>query len=154
MVVAAGVGVMYVIVHNAVSVDGRIDGFEPAIGVYYDVVDTWDVDAHLAGADTIIEGVAATDGDAVSADDDGPVLVVTDSRGRITDWEPILGAGFWPSVLVLCSETTPAAYREGVAAAGIECIAVGADRVDLAGALAALEDRGLSTVLVDSGGSL
>ena len=32
---------MHVVVHNAVSVDGRIDGFAPDVGRYYELAGSW-----------------------------------------------------------------------------------------------------------------
>jgi hypothetical protein len=104
---------MHVVVHNAVGVDGRIDGFVPDIALYYDLARTWDVGAHLVGSDTLVEGEAtaggvpeggadptneATDGEGW---DESPLLVVTDSRGRERDWSasatPRTGATCWSS---------------------------------------------------------
>ena len=44
-----------VIVHNAVSVDGRLDGFVPDLGLYYDVIGGWEEDATLVGSETILQ---------------------------------------------------------------------------------------------------
>jgi len=104
---------MHVVVHNAVGVDGRIDGFVPDIALYYDLARTWDVGAHLVGSDTLIEGEATAGGvpeggadpTNEAADegewDESPLLVVTDSRGRDRDRSasatPRTGATCWSS---------------------------------------------------------
>lgn len=158
----------HVVIHNAVSVDGRIDGFVPEISLYYELAGTWDVDAHLVGADTLIESGAATgpeDPDSAETGSEGagsdskprgkpPRLVVSDSRGRVTNWNAIQEQPFWSDVLVLCSETTPEEYLDGLDANGIAYQIIGDDHVDLGAALAQLDDRGVETVLVDSGGTL
>lgn len=148
---------MHVVVHNAVSVDGRIEGFEPDVGTYYELARTWDVDAHLVGADTLIDGMARED----QAVEDGgreagaPLLVVPDSRARVSDWAAVVEQPFWSSVLVLCSTTTPETAIAALHDEGIDTLVVGDDHVDYEGALARLEaDFGVETVLVDSGGTL
>jgi 2,5-diamino-6-(ribosylamino)-4(3H)-pyrimidinone 5'-phosphate reductase len=47
-----------VILHNAVSLDGRITGFEPDIGLFYRLAGTWAEDATLAGSETVALGAA------------------------------------------------------------------------------------------------
>lgn len=158
---------MHVVVHNAASVDGRIDGFVPDIGLYYELAGTWDVDAHLVGADTLIEGEqGAGDGsDAGSAPvngdwedetdpDEPPLLVVTDSKGRVAGWDAIRDQPFWSDVLVLCSTATPEEYLADLDRTEISYFVAGDDRVDLETALEALGERDVETVLVDSGGTL
>lgn len=157
---------MHVVVHNAVSVDGRIDGFVPDIALYYDLVGTWDVDAHLTGADTLIEGEGTASDDpeggadppSEAADeeewDEPPLLVVTDSRGRVTGWERIRNSPYWRDVLVLCSEATPSEYLTGLEEAAMPYVVNGQDHVDLEAAMDTLADRNVETVLVDSGGTL
>ena len=85
-----------VIVHNAVSLDGRIDGFPADIGLYYDLTGQWKVDAHLAGCDTMLqmEGEIPDVDDSVietlpavtDPNDARALLVVPDSRGRLRKW--------------------------------------------------------------------
>lgn len=156
---------MHIVMHNAASVDGRIDGFVPDIGLYYGLAETWDVDAHLVGADTLIEGQQQaaptaedpTESATVTTEPEGakpPLLVVTDSRGRVSEWEDITGQPFWREVLVLCAETTPVAYLRTLEDLDISVLTAGTDRVDLREATESLTARGIECVLVDSGGTL
>lgn len=156
---------MHVVMHNAASVDGRIDGFIPDIELYYGLTDVWDVDAHLVGADTLVEGEQGTEmpnegGTSSSevtnqpADPDSPLLVVTDSRGRVSGWEAISAQPFWRDVLVLCSETTPEEYLSALDNHDISSVITGDDHVDLGAAIDELSNRGIESVLVDSGGTL
>jgi 2,5-diamino-6-(ribosylamino)-4(3H)-pyrimidinone 5'-phosphate reductase len=146
-----------VVVHVAVSADGRIDGFAPDIGRYYELAASFQEDITLAGADTVLAGLAhagATPA-AVPPPQDGPLLAVVDSRGRVGDWRPLLGAGLWRGGLALCAESTPTAYREQVIDDGVTVAVHGTDRVDLTAALEVLAvDHGAHTVRVDSGGRL
>lgn len=44
-----------VILHNAVSLDGRIDGFPLDLYQYYKLAASWKEDATLAGSDTFLK---------------------------------------------------------------------------------------------------
>lgn len=156
---------MHLVMHNAASVDGRIDGFVPNIGLYYGLAEAWEVDAHLVGADTLIQGeqeadapepeaVGESDATAQREGSDPPLLVVTDSRGRVSGWEGIAGQPYWSDVLVLCSETTPDDYLRTLENLNLSYLVTGDDRTDFRAAFDNLAARGIETVLVDSGGTL
>lgn len=111
----------------------------------------------LTGADTILAAStgAAEAGPPNPPPSDGPLLAVTDSRGRVRDYGPLLGAGIWRGVLALCSDATPASHLTHLADAGTPAACCGTDRVDLAAALALLAaEQDAHTVRVDSGGRL
>jgi 2,5-diamino-6-(ribosylamino)-4(3H)-pyrimidinone 5'-phosphate reductase len=152
-----------VIIHNAVSLDGRITGFEVDMGRYYSLASTWKEDATLCGSGTVLaapEGrVKEKDGDvpARRADpkDQRPLLVVADSRGRVRCWSMLLGAGFWRDGVALCSQRTPERHLDYLRKRGVSRIVNGDNRVDLANALARLRTRHkVRTIRVDSGGTL
>jgi 2,5-diamino-6-(ribosylamino)-4(3H)-pyrimidinone 5'-phosphate reductase len=42
-----------VILHNAVSLDGRIDWLTPDVGLFYELASRWKEDATLASSNTI-----------------------------------------------------------------------------------------------------
>jgi 2,5-diamino-6-(ribosylamino)-4(3H)-pyrimidinone 5'-phosphate reductase len=151
-----------VIVHNAVSVDGRVDLFEADVGVYYELASRWGEDATLVGADTLL---AATPNDAAeepaepasaAPEPDGrPLLAVVDGRGRVDSWPYLLRAGPWRTGVALCAKATPSGHLASLEALGIERLVAGAERVDLAAALEWLAARhGVRTLRVDSGGTL
>jgi 2,5-diamino-6-(ribosylamino)-4(3H)-pyrimidinone 5'-phosphate reductase len=150
-----------VIVHNAVSVDGWLDGFDPDLGLFYDIAGRFEAQAILSGSRTILAGFAnISDEDPVDLlhapePDLRPILVVVDSRGRIGFWERIVRQPYWRSVIAVCSQSTPRSARERIEHAGVEAITCGTRRVDLARALQILnEDHGVTRVRVDSGGRL
>jgi 2,5-diamino-6-(ribosylamino)-4(3H)-pyrimidinone 5'-phosphate reductase len=142
----------HVVVHVAVSLDGATGGFEADVARFYALVRTWREDVTLAGADTILAqeqalAVAPRPGPAR----DGPLLAVVDSRGRVREWEALRDCGHWSGVVALHAGATPA----GAAPARVPKLVTGAERVDLAAALAALGERhGARVVRVDSGGAL
>lgn len=152
-----------VIMHNMVSVDGRTLGFDADIGLYYELASRWEVDAHLTGADTLLaagDGASEADeGTAPPAEPDPadgrPLLVVTDSRGRLGNLQALRHMPFWRGVVVLCSRRTPQEHLQRLRSAGIDTIVAGEERADLRAALEELNARyGVETVLLDSGGTL
>ncbi len=158
-----------VIVHVAISVDGRTGssppvegGFPADIGLFYELARGWKEDATLAGVETLAAATPENAADlstAERADSGGesaaPLLVVSDSRGRMKHWEYWLGQPYWSRAVLLCSKTTPVDYLERLTELGVESIVAGDDRVDYRSALAELRDRfGVEIMRVDSGGTL
>jgi 2,5-diamino-6-(ribosylamino)-4(3H)-pyrimidinone 5'-phosphate reductase len=150
-----------IILHNVVSLDGRIDWFTPDVGLYYELISRWREDATLVGSDTII----AQEGPTPEEDDDGlpdgesaevrPLLVVPDSRGRVRSWRFLRKQPYWRGVVALCSHTTPASYLAYLRRERVEVMVSGQDHVDLRSALERLnEKQGVKIVRVDSGGTL
>ena len=152
-----------VIIHNAVSLDGRVTGFEVNMARYYALVSTWKEDATLCGSGTILaapegrvrekdEGVPKREMDPK---DKRPLLVVADSRGRVRCWSMLLGAGFWRDGVALCSQRTTNRHIEYLRRRGVSRIITGDKRVNLAKALPTLRTRySIKTIRVDSGGTL
>jgi 2,5-diamino-6-(ribosylamino)-4(3H)-pyrimidinone 5'-phosphate reductase len=152
-----------VIIHNAVSLDGRATGFDVDMRHYYSLVPTWKEDATLCGSGTIL---AAPEGRVRDEDepgprrkpepgDRGPLLVVADSRGRVRCWSMLLSAGLWRDGVALCSQRTPEQHIEYLRRRRVSRIVAGERRVDLARALERLRARyRVRTVRVDSGGTL
>ncbi|GAA2626245.1 RibD family protein, partial [Actinomadura fulvescens] len=142
----------YVVVHVAVSLDGAATGFEPDVGRFYELAASWDEDATLAGADTILaQEPALASAPQPGPAENGPVLIVVDGQGRVREWEALRNVGHWSDVLALHSDATPARPP----GRDVRELVVGRDRVDLAAALTAIgELDGINTVRVDSGGAL
>ncbi|MDP7080986.1 MAG: RibD family protein [Candidatus Undinarchaeales archaeon] len=156
-----------VIIHNASSIDGRITGFMPNLGVYYGLVHQWGEDATLAGADTILAGPELfgeevppeTPDDLkpwkIAPDDDRPLLVIPDSRGRVRMWHHLRNSGIWRDVVALVSMSTPREYIDYLKERNIATIVAGDDHVDMCAALKELNQRyGVRIVRMDSGGTL
>jgi 2,5-diamino-6-(ribosylamino)-4(3H)-pyrimidinone 5'-phosphate reductase len=140
----------HVVVHVAVTLDGATTGFTPAIGRFYELARTWSEDVTLAGADTIIaQEPALREVPRTPAPAGAPLLAVVDGRGRVREWEALGAVGHWSGVLALHAEATPPRPHRAVPE-----LVVGAQRVDLAAALAALGERHAGVVRVDSGGGL
>ncbi len=156
-----------VIIHNASSIDGRLTGFIPDLEIYYGLVQQWNEDATLAGADTIIKGPelfgekvpAETPDDLkpwkVAPDDERPLLVIPDSRGRVRMWHHLRNSGIWRDFVSLVSTSTPQEYIDYLKERHIGTIVAGSDHVDMRAALMALNERyDVKTIRMDSGGTL
>ncbi len=158
-----------VILHAAVSADGRIDGHVPDIDLYYGLAAKFEEDATLGGSETLLRApgqgtdadvaAAGPDSDAApaaaGAADERPLLVVVDSRGRVRNLAWWRSQPYWRDVVVLASRTTPRDYLDYLKSLGIEAIVHGDDKTDLRAGLEALAFRyGVRTVRVDSGGTL
>ncbi len=155
----------YVILHNAVSVDGRILGFAADIALYYDLAARFEADCVLAGSNTALAAAAMFPQETAALEDaplpekisgdPRPLLAVPDSRGRIQNWHLWQRAPYWRDIVVLCSRSTPEAYLEYLRQRGIETIVAGEDRVDMRAALEELNARyGVQRIRLDSGGTL
>lgn len=152
-----------VVLHNAVSLDGRISGFEPDLVQFYEIASRWKEDATLAGADTLLSST----GDVLSEDetafqppgkateDTRPILAVPDSRGRVRIWHFLKTLPYWRDYVALCSHSTPGEYLDYLERRRIDCIVTGNDHVDLRSALEELNAQyGVKVIRVDSGGTL
>lgn len=154
----------HVVIHNAVSADGRMDWISPDLGLYYRLAREFNEDATLIGADTVLAAEAMYPEDQASSDAEGsaetgeesrPILVLVDSRGRLQNLPRWRRQPYWGRLVVLCATSTPAEYIDRLRAMEIDCIVAGHERVDLRAALSELaESHRVRCVRVDSGGSL
>jgi 2,5-diamino-6-(ribosylamino)-4(3H)-pyrimidinone 5'-phosphate reductase len=154
-----------VIIHNAISVDGRIDWFKADIERFYELTSAWNEDATLAGSDTLIsaykdnldtdDAESSAESAEIDRDDSRPILVVPDSRGRIRIWHLLRKEPYWKGIVVLCSQSTPESYLDYLKKKHINYIVAGDDHVDFRKALEEVNSRyGVNVVRVDSGGTL
>lgn len=152
-----------VILHNAVSLDGRINGFPIDLNQYYELTATWNEDATLAGSQTFLSAESEAPPEDESAflppevdpNDHRPLLVIPDSRGRIRTWHYLRSLPYWRHFVALCSENTPKDYLNYLKERHLDCIIAGEDRVNLREALEELNLRyGVKVVRVDAGGTL
>jgi len=153
----------HVILHNGVSVDSRIDWFEGDIGLHYELAAQWQADVHLNGSDTILstdaeippEDQSAFEPPQMEPNDERPLLVIPDSRGRVRIWHALRQWPYWRGCVALCSHATPQEYLRYLEERHIDYIVAGEDHVDMHAALEDLNARyGAQTVLLDSGGTL
>ncbi len=152
-----------VVLHNAVSLDGRIEGFPLDLEQYYELAATWKEDATLAGSQTFLKAADEAMPEDESAflmpeadgNDRRPLLVIPDSRGRIRTWHYLRSLPYWRGFVALCSRSTPREYLQYLEERHIDCIIAGDEHVDLQASLEQLASRyGIKVVRVDAGGTL
>jgi len=157
-----------VIIHNTVSLDSAILGFEIDLGLHYATLLAFEPDAILAGSATARYGIdmfldevpAEEEGDRIrpvpAPDDPRPVSVIVDSRGVLHGLLHIYRRiEYWKDVIVLVSAATPEDYLDYLRGRGYPVIRCGTDHVALREALERLAaDYGIARVVSDSGGAL
>jgi 2,5-diamino-6-(ribosylamino)-4(3H)-pyrimidinone 5'-phosphate reductase len=156
-----------VILHTATSLDGRITGFPADLELYYTLARRWNPDAILFGSETVL--AAARDNPALEVPpeheemfrpphglpDPRPLLVITDSRGRVRCWDAIRKWPYMRDVLALCSSSTPQQYLDFLQERKINTVVTGDDHIDMRTALDMLNrNYGINTIRADSGGTL
>ncbi len=157
----------HVILYNAVSLDGKITGFNADIELYYDLASKWDIDAVLMGSNTVLTGLGAEPGEIREEDleslvnrekdpeDLRPFLVIPDSKGQIRIWDELFKMPYLRDIIVLCSKATPEEYLDFLKGRDIDYIIAGEKYVDLKGAMERLNSEyGIRSIRVDSGGIL
>ncbi len=156
----------YVICYLAVSLDGRLDGFEPDLERYYGIAARFEADAILSGSETAIVAIekygvvenAYDDGPAAlraGPDDPRPLLAIVDGRGRVRRWSVFQQAPYWGQWVALIAANVSGAHRDYLSSRNVEVLECGDGRVDLDLALRHLaEDYGVRRIRVDSGGRL
>lgn len=149
-----------VTIHNQISLDGSITGFEADLDIYYGIAAGMGSDAVLVGSDTIITAVPQIppeeDSDRVkptiSPDDTTPYMVVPDSRGRVRCHHVFRKLPYIRDVIVLISETTQDEYIEYLKEREYDHIVCGEDHVDYRKAFKILNERyGIESLRSDSG---
>jgi len=154
-----------VILHNEVSVDGRIDGFTQNIALFYELASGWKEDATLAGCDTLLKAMEAehVENKALKVykstkkdpKDSRPLLIVPDSSGRLKNWDYWRKQPYWRDGIALCSRATPNSHLDYLQEQQISTIIAGDDHVDLKKALEELYGQyAIKVIRVDSGGTL
>ena len=156
----------HVICYLAVSLDGRLDGFEPDLERYYGIAARFEVDAILSGSETSVVAIEKYGG-CENAYDEGaaperagpgdprPLLAIVDGRGRVRRWSVFQEAPYWGRWIALVTAGVPHSHRDYLASRNVDVLECGSERVDLACALERLaEEYGVRRVRVDSGGRL
>jgi 2,5-diamino-6-(ribosylamino)-4(3H)-pyrimidinone 5'-phosphate reductase len=157
-----------VILHTAMSLDGRITNFPADLELYYSLAALWNPDAILFGSETVLAACRQDPSMEVPKEheemftppedaetDPRPLLVIADSRGRVRCWDAIRKWPYMRGLLALCSSSTPQEYLGYLAEKQIGTIIAGKNRIDMRSALESLNARfGVNVVRVDSGGTL
>jgi len=150
------------IIHNAISLDGRMDRLNVELGPYYRLAINMDADAILSGSSTglaveepIPEEIQEDVAPEIDPGDERPLFVVPDSKGSIIIWHWLRKQPYWRDVVVLFSNSTPNDNRDYLMRLGVQYIITGEEKVSLQDALEELSRKfDVEKVRVDGGGTL
>ena len=152
-----------VILHNSLSLDGSLTGFEPNMELHYRIAGMFKPEVHLIGSNTITAGIELY-GTGVPPENPSdfqkpkrnkklPSWVIIDSKGKLQgllhtcrQFEQVR------EVILLVSQTTPKRYLRYLDERQYEYHIVGKDSVDLSEALALLaKTYQVKTIVTDTG---
>jgi 2,5-diamino-6-(ribosylamino)-4(3H)-pyrimidinone 5'-phosphate reductase len=152
-----------VIMHNQLSLDMKVTGFEVDMGTYYGIAAQFGVDATLVGSGTVLKAVEEIPQEEpsdfkkprIDPDDPGSYVVIVDSKGLIRSHHIFRRFEMIKDVIVLVSKTTPGEYIEYLDKREYDHVEAGDDHVDIEKALVLLHERyGFNLFRVDAGGRL
>ena len=152
-----------VILHNSLSLDGSLTGFEPNMALHYRIARMFKPQVHLIGSNTITAGIELygtgvppekpSDFQKPKRNKKLPSWVIIDSKGKLQgllhtcrQFEQVR------EVILLVSQTTPKRYLRYLDERQYEYHIVGKDSVDLSEALALLaKTYQVKTIVTDTG---
>lgn len=157
-----------IIIHNVISLNGCLTGFEPNINKYYEIAGSYKHDAVLVGSNTAKAGLEMfleeippeKESDFVKpniiSDDPTPLWVIPDSRGILQNFLHVIRQSeYCKEIIVLISNKTPKSYKDYLEKRNYDYIKMGSYHVDLKLALKKLyNDYNIRTIRSDSGGTL
>ncbi len=152
-----------VIIHNSISLDGSLTGFEPDMGLHYKIAGSYRPQVHLIGSNTAKLGVEMfengvppeeeKDFEKPKRDKSLPLWVIPDTKGSLKDVLHVCRRfEFCRDVVVLISEVTPKEYIEYLEERSYDYYVVGKEHVDLRETLELLATKlKAKRVLTDTG---
>jgi 2,5-diamino-6-(ribosylamino)-4(3H)-pyrimidinone 5'-phosphate reductase len=155
-----------IIIHNVVSLNGSLTGFEPNLEKYYEIAGNYVHDAVLVGSNTAKKGIdmfiekippeKKSDFDKPISDDKTPFWIIPDSGGVMQNLLHVIRqSGYCKDVIVIISKKTPQSYIEYLKERNYDYILTGEDHVDLKSALEKLyKNYNVKSIRSDSGGTL
>ncbi len=152
-----------IIIHNSLSLDGSLSGFEPNMALHYQLAGQYHPDAHMIGSNTIKAGIELY-GDGVPIEEPSdfkrpkrenhlPLWVIIDSKGSLHGvLHTCRRFDMCRDIVLLVSETTPREYIEYLTERSYRYHVVGRNHVDLEKACGLLvKQYEVHTVLTDTG---
>jgi 2,5-diamino-6-(ribosylamino)-4(3H)-pyrimidinone 5'-phosphate reductase len=152
-----------VVVHNSISLDGSLTGFQPNMRLHYQIAGDYRAGANLIGSNTVSAGVELYE-DGVppenkvdfvkpKRDPSLPYWVILDTGGKLKGLlHTCRRFELCRNVIVLISEATPQDYVKYLQERKYDYHVVGDKQVDLESALELLSSTyGVKRVLADSG---
>ena len=157
-------GLPRVILHNTISLDGSLKGFEADLNMHYTIASSLKADAYLVGSQTILDTSDEIPAEEESEsgrpeydpNDARPFWVVVDSRSRLKGMlHYFRKMEYIKDIIVLISDATPKDYQDYLKEKDYPFIRTGKKKVDLADAFRQLRsDFRIEVLLTDSGPGL
>jgi 2,5-diamino-6-(ribosylamino)-4(3H)-pyrimidinone 5'-phosphate reductase len=157
-------GLPRIILHNTISLDGSLKGFEADLNIHYSIASSLKSDAYLVGSQTILDATEEipqetkeeTHRPYYDPTDIKPFWVVVDSRSRL---KGILHyyrqMEYIKDIIVLISHATPKDYQQYLEERDYPFIKTGDNKVNLKEAFRELKTTyNIETVITDSGPGL
>jgi len=152
-----------VIMHNQLSLDMKVTGFEVDMGTYYGIAAQFGVDATIVGSGTVLKSMEEIPPEEpadfkkpkIDPNDPTGYVVFIDSKGAIRSHHVFRRFEMIKDVIVLVSKTTSKDYIDYLDEREYDHIEAGEDHVDIAKALELLQEKyGFNSFRVDAGGRL
>ena len=157
-----------IIIHNVISLNGCLTGFEPNLERYYQIAGRYKHDAVLVGSNTAkagfeifleeipIEKESDFEKPENFVNNQVPLWIIPDSRGILQNLLHILRQSeYCKDVIVLVSKKTPEAYIKYLEKRNYYYIKTGEIHVDFKSVLERLyDDYNIREIRSDSGGTL
>jgi 2,5-diamino-6-(ribosylamino)-4(3H)-pyrimidinone 5'-phosphate reductase len=152
-----------VFIHNSVSLDGSLTGFEPNMELHYQIAGDYKPDVHLIGSNTAKVGVELfgngvppeekTDFEKPKRNKSLPYWVIPDTKGILKGLLHVSRRfEFCKDVIVLLSQATPRDYIGYLEERNYDYFVVGKEQVDLKKSLELLSaEFKAKKVLTDTG---
>ena len=153
------------IIHNAISINGGVTGFEADIELYYRIAGSFGADAHLIGSNTARTGIdmfgseipEETEKDFQKPDKNPglPLWAIPDSTGKLEGLLHVYrNYPYCKDVVVFVSENTPGSYIEYLKQRNYDHYIAGAEKANLAKICEIIEEEYDITTLLTDGGSI
>ncbi len=157
-----------IIMHNQVSLDGAVSGFQIDPGAYYKILNSFNAEMYLVGSNTAISGIQTFtkhispeepedfEKPKTKADDQRPVWVIPDSEGKLQDLLHILRRyEHCRDIIILVSLQTPTSYLDYLNERNYTYLIAGEVKVDFKNAIQQLHQKfPFDTMVTDNGGTL
>jgi len=157
-----------IIMHNQVSLDGSISGFQIDMACYYGIVNSYGAEMYLVGSNTAKTGIymfskevpPETDNDFLKPEpvhnDNRPFWVIPDTEGKLEGLLHVFRRyEHCRDVIVFVSQETPQSYLKYLADRSYDFIVSGVVKVDFEKAIGELQKtHPFSTMITDNGGTL
>lgn len=152
-----------VILHNSISLDGSLTGFEVNMELHYQLAVSYKPQAHLIGSNTVLigaelygEGIPPEEPDDFNKprrDPHLPLWAVIDSGGKLAGMlHTCRRFEYCKDVIVFVSESTSPGYLLHLSERNYDAFIVGKRKVNLKTVFEVLADQfQVKTVLVDTG---